>query len=164
VTLGDTGEWQRQTFHLEDAYFGGRQALGADLRLFDNSNVDGKTNYFGRVWISKSAPSNQAPDLEGLGDLVIPLDHVLEKTVTTRDPDSDPLSLALEQEFPFVSFEDHGDGTGTLRLSPTADDLQPCPYYLRLVATDNASPALSDAITIRVLIYEHQTYLPLVLG
>jgi hypothetical protein len=163
VTLGDTGEWQRQTFHLTDAYFGGRQNLGADLRLFDYSNVDGKTNYFGRIWISKSAPTNQAPDLEGLGDLVIPLDHALEKTVIASDPDGDPLSLALEIEFPLVSFDDHGDGTGTLQLSPTASDLQPCPYYLRLIATDNGSPTLSDVITVRVSIYEHQIYLPTIL-
>jgi hypothetical protein len=32
VILQDTGQWKRHTFHLADAYFGGRQAGGADLR------------------------------------------------------------------------------------------------------------------------------------
>ena len=37
VELQNTGQWKRHTFHLTDAYFGGRQAGGADLRLADNN-------------------------------------------------------------------------------------------------------------------------------
>ena len=56
VDLQNTGQWKRHTFHLTDAYFGGREAGGADLRLADNGWIDGQTNYFGRIWISKVSP------------------------------------------------------------------------------------------------------------
>jgi hypothetical protein len=164
VILQNTGQWKRHTFHLTDAYLGGREAGGADLRLADNYWIDdGQVNYFGRIWISKSASGNQAPDLAELNDVELMVGQVIEIPVSTTDPDGDAILLSLERDIDFVTLTDHGNGTGVLRLAPTWADLQPCPYPLRIIATDTRNPALADAISLKVKILTHDVFLPIVL-
>jgi hypothetical protein len=159
VVLQNTGQWKRHTFHLTDAYFGGREPEGADLRLADNGWEDGLANYFGRVWISKSAPDNQAPDLAGINDVELMVGQVLDIPVSATDPDADPLLLSLDRALDFVTLTDHGDGTGSLHLAPTWADVQPCSYPIRMIAEDNS---LADAISLRVKILTHHVFLPVV--
>ncbi len=162
VQLQDTGRWRRHTFHLTDAYFGGRQNVGADLRLADHFWADGRTNYFGRVWIARSAPANQAPDLLAPADAVALVGRVTEIPLSAADPDGDPIALTLDQGPGFASVIDRGDGTGVLRLAPAGSDVQPCAYRLRLLASDTRDPALADAATIRVTLGQYAVFLPLV--
>ena len=181
VYLQDTGEWKRHTFHLTDAYFGGRESSGADLRLADNGWIDGQANYFGRVWISKEAPDNQAPNLAGLDDVELMVGQVLDIPVSATDPDADPLLLSLDRALDFISLIDNGDGTGTLHLAPTWDDtsgepsfgevlggmpramragqFQHCSYPIRMIATDSD---LADVIFLRMKILTHDIFLPVV--
>ena len=163
VMLENTGQWKRHTFHLTDAYFGGRQAGAADLRLADNDWVDGQVNYFGRIWITKSAPDNQAPDLAELTDVALMVGQVIEIPVSATDPDGNSILLSLDREFDFVTLTDNGDGTGILRLAPTWSDLQPCPYPIRVIAGDTGYPALADAISLQVEILAHDVFLPIVM-
>ena len=160
VELLNTGQWKRHTFHLTDAYFGGRQAGGADLRLTDNYWVDGLINYFGRIWISKSALENQAPDLVELNDVELMVGQVIEMPVSTTDPDGDSIFLTLDRAIDFATLTDNGDGTGVLRLTPTWSDVQPCSYSIRLIATDTRNPALADAVSLQVKILTHDVFLP----
>ena len=162
VMLQNTGQWKRHTFHLTDAYFGGREAVGADLRLSDTYWVDEQTNYFGRIWISKSAPDNQAPDLADLNDVEVWVGHEIRIAVSATDPDGDSISLTLDRDIDFVTLTDNGDGTGVLRFTPTSSDLQPCPYPIRIIATDTGSPALADAVSLEVKILTHHVFLPIV--
>jgi hypothetical protein len=162
VILQNTGQWKRHTFHLTDAYFGGREAGGADLRLTDNYWVDGLINYFGRIWISKSASGNQAPDLTELNDVELMVGQVIEIPVSTTDPDGDSILLTLERDIDFVTLTDNGDGTGVLRLAPTWFDLQPCSYPIRIIATDTGNPALADAVSRKVKILTRDVFLPIV--
>lgn len=163
VMLQNTGQWKRHTFHLTDAYFGGRQAGGADLRLSDTYWGDGQTNYFGRIWISKSAPDDQAPDLAGLNDVALIVGQVIEIPVSSTDPDGDSILLTLDRDIDFVTLTDNGDGTGILRLAPTWSDLQPYPYPIRVIAADTGNPALADAASLQVEILTYDRFLPLVI-
>lgn len=162
VMLQNTGQWKRHTFHLTDAYFGGREAGAADLRLADNYWVDDQINYFGRIWIAKSDPDNQAPDLAELDDVELMVGKAIEIPVSTTDPDGDGILLTLDRDIDFATLTDNGDGTGVLRLAPTLSDLQPCPYPIRLIATDTQNPALADAVSLQVKILTHNVFLPLV--
>jgi len=162
MELQNTGQWKRHSFHLADAYFGGRQADVADLRLTDNYWVDGQVNYFGRIWISKSALDNQAPDLSEVNDVVLMVGEVLEIPVSATDPEGDPISLTLDHNYDFVTLSDNGDGTGLLRLAPTGLDIQPCPYLIRIFATDTGNPALADSVSLTVKILAHDVFLPMV--
>jgi hypothetical protein len=163
VILHNTGQWKRHTFHLTDAYFGGREAAAADLRLADNYWVDGgQINYFGRIWISKSAPDNQAPDLAEINDVALRVGQVIEIPVSMTDPDGDPILLTLDRDIDFATVTDNGDGTGVLRLAPTGSDVQPCPYPIRVIATDAGDPALADAVSLQVDILTYDRFLPLV--
>jgi len=162
VTLQNTGQWKRHTFHLTDAYFGGRQAVGVDLRLSDTYWADGQTNYFGRIWISKSAPDNQAPDLADLDDVEVWVGHEIEIAVSATDPDGDSISLTLDRDIDFATLTDNGDGTGILRLAPTWSDTRRCPYPIRIIATDAGSPARADSISLQVRILTRDVFLPLV--
>ena len=164
VMLQNTGQWKRRTFHLTDAYFGGRQAGGADLRLADNYWADdGQINYFGRTWISKPVPGNQAPDLAGLNDVALMVGQAIEIPVSATDPDGDPILLTLDRHIDFATLTDNGDGTGVLRLAPTGSDLQTCPYPIKMIATDTSNPALADAVSLHVKILPQDVFLPLVM-
>ncbi|GAB4560159.1 MAG: hypothetical protein Kow0047_06620 [Anaerolineae bacterium] len=162
VQLHNTGQWKRHTFHLTDAYFGGRQNGGADLRLSDLLWADGRTNYFGRVWISRSAPGNRPPDLTAPANIGAVIGRVTEIPISAADPDGSTVALTVDRGTGFATLIDNGDGTGVLRLAPTEADHLPCPYRVRLLATDAGNPPLADAATIRVFLCEHQTFLPLV--
>jgi hypothetical protein len=163
VDLQNTGQWKQHTFHLTDAYFGGGEAGAADMRLTDNYWVDGQVNYFGRVWIARSDGGNQAPGLAGLTDVALMVGQVLEIPVSAVDPDGDALALTLDRAVDFVSLTDNGDGTGVLRLAPTWADLRPCPYPLRVIATDAVNPALADAVLLQVEILTYDQFLPVML-
>jgi hypothetical protein len=162
VVLQNTGQWKRHTFHLTDAYFGGRESEGADLRLADNGWVDGLANYFGRVWISKSAPDNQAPDLAGLDDLSLMVGQVMDIPIQATDPDADTILLSLGRSLDFATLIDHGDGTGILHLAPTWTDVQHCSYTIRVITSDTGVPDLADAVSLRVKILTHDAFLPIV--
>ena len=164
VQLGNSGQWQRHTFHLPDAYFGGRQNGGADLRLVDG--YDGVTNYFGRVWVSKTPPANQAPDLAGLNSVRLVAGDVANIPIAASDPDGSGLVLTLDQAPGFVALSDNGDGTGFLRLTPGTTDVRSCPYSLTVLATDTSSLPLADAVTFQITVasYLHRVLLPMVLS
>jgi len=155
-------QWKRHTFHLTDAYFGGRESGGADMRLSDGGWFDGQANYFGRIWVSKSSPVNQAPDLALPFSVRVRPGQVVDVPVSATDPDGNAISLAMDAGAALASLTDHGNGTGTLRLAPTAQDGGHCsPYYLRVIATDAGSPVLADAATLEVMI-PHAVFLPMV--
>ncbi len=162
VILQNTGQWKRHTFHITDAYFGGREAGAADMRLADNHWVDDQVNYFGRIWVAKSAPGNQAPDLAELNDVELMVGQAIEIPVSMTDPDGDAIILTLDRGIDFATLANNGDGTGVLRLAPTWSDIQRCPYSIRIVATDTVTPALADAISLQVKILTLDVFLPLV--
>jgi hypothetical protein len=162
VMLQGTNQWKRKTFYLSDAYFANRQQAGlADLRLVDG--YDGTTNYFGRVWVFKTNPASlHAPNLTGLADVRLLADHSLDIPITPTDPSAGVLTLRLDRAPAFASLIDHHNGSYTLHLAPTLAGVTGCTYRLRLIVTDNTSPALADAETIAVFIYSQAVFLPAV--
>ena len=62
------------------------------------------------------------PSLAELAPARLPALGVLELPVQATDPDGDPLTLRLVEAPDFAVLDDHGDGTGTLTLSPGATD------------------------------------------
>ena len=96
VSLQSTGQWKRASFHLIDAYFGGRQNGGADLRLADGAWQDGQTNHFGRIWISKSASSDQPPSLASPHLVGANVGQTIDIPVRATDPDGQPMTLSLD--------------------------------------------------------------------
>ena len=63
------------------------------------------------------AAVNDAPVLDPLGNLTVDENTLVTVAVAAQDPDGTPILTASNLPA-FASFEDHGDGTGTLRLSP----------------------------------------------
>jgi hypothetical protein len=89
--------------------------------------------------------------------------QAIEIPVSTADSDGDSISLTLERDSDFVTLTDNGDGTGVLRLAPTAPDVQPCPYSIRIIATDTGNPALADAVSLHVKILTQDAFLPVLM-
>jgi hypothetical protein len=50
-----------------------------------------------------------------------------------------------------------------LRLAPTWTDLRPCPYPIRIIATDTGNLALTDTVSLQVKILIHDVFMPLVI-
>ncbi len=160
VHLQNSGFWRKHTFHLTDAYFGGRQNEGADLTLTDLAWADGKSNYFGRVWIAKSASLNRVPDLIVPNRAMAILDQLVEIPISATDADGQPITLKLDRGVDFATLLDYGDGRGMLRLALSEADVHPCLYRVRLLATDSGNPPLSDAATIELTLGRYPIFLP----
>ena len=162
ISLQNTKQWKRVTFHLPDAYFANRQQNGlADLRLV--IGYDGITNYFGRVWVFKSDPASfHAPNLTGLHKLWLTPGKQVDILITPDDPGGGALTLNLDRSPAFASLSDNHDGTYTLHLQPSEADESACAYRIRLLVADTSIPALLDAETISVRFIQKVTLLPLV--
>ncbi|WP_013334633.1 CARDB domain-containing protein [Gloeothece verrucosa] len=84
--------------------------------------------------------TNRPPEIVELGNKTLNSGQILEIPISATDADSDPITLTAKGlpgfEIPsFATFIDNGDGTGLLRLTPTADDGGN--YTITLTATDN---------------------------
>jgi hypothetical protein len=150
VPLTDTKKWRRKTFCLPDAFFGGRQNYGADLRIGDDFAADKRINYFGRVWIWKSTPSNKQPALIRIDDVELVPNEIVEIPLITSDPDGQAVGLTLDPPFRFAKILAKPDGSRVLQLHPNPNDSRHLPYRVTVLATDNGTPALSDAATFLV--------------
>jgi hypothetical protein len=148
VRLQDSGLWKRQVFHLPDAFFGGRQNFDADLRLVSGTAGPSPANYFSRVWVSTSPLAGQPPDLTGWPDVEMAPGRTLGVGVTASGQDGNPPRLLLDRAPSFCRLVDYGNGTGVVLVSPTADDIRPCPYRIRVVAGDPGTPGSADAATL----------------
>jgi hypothetical protein len=88
---------------------------------------------------------NRAPEFVPIANQVVSRDQTIDVPVRVNDPDGNPVKLRIESAQPgypvpdFVSFTDHGDGTGTVRLRPLAGDRGD--YGLTLFATDDGDGA-----------------------
>ena len=152
VQLTDTLKWRRKTLRLPDAFFGGRQNYGADLRIGDDFAVDKRVNYFGRVWISKSAPSNKQPAVIRIEDVEVVPNKIVEIPLITSDPEGQAVELTLDPPYRFAEILAKADGSRVLQLHPDSNDSRNWPYRLTVLATDTGTPALSDAATFLVKI------------
>jgi uncharacterized repeat protein (TIGR02543 family) len=162
VSLQNTGQWKRMTFHLADAYFGGRQNGGADLRLSDAAWQDGQTNHFGRIWISKSAGSNQPPVLTSPHLAGANVGQTTEIPVRATDADGQALTLSLDRAPSFATLAPSGAGSATLRLAPTAADVRECAVFVvRILASESGASGLADAETVIVTVPAPQCALTL---
>jgi uncharacterized repeat protein (TIGR01451 family) len=66
--------------------------------------------------------ANNPPILAPIDDQVMDEGAILNIAVSATDPEADPITLVAADLPPFVSFTDHGDGTGTLILAPGFED------------------------------------------
>jgi hypothetical protein len=152
VRLMDSKKWKRKTFRLRDAFFGGRQNHGADLRLGDDYAVDKTANFFGRVWVSKTAPANKPPALIRVPDVETVPHRTVEIPLVSDDPDGQALTLTVDPPVRFARIVSKPGGARVLELRPDERDSRSCPYKVTVLATDDGTPALSDAMTVQVLV------------
>jgi uncharacterized repeat protein (TIGR02543 family) len=76
-----------------------------------------------------------------------------EIPVRAADPDGATLALSLDRAPSFVTLVDAGNGTGTLRLAPAADDVGACSnFVVRVLASEAGASGLADAETIMVAV------------
>ncbi|MEX2546446.1 MAG: PKD domain-containing protein, partial [Chloroflexota bacterium] len=68
------------------------------------------------------ANSNGPPTLTAIGDQTLDEGTTLDVALSALDPDTDPLVLSATGLPAFATFTDHGDGSGTLTLTPSFDD------------------------------------------
>ncbi|MAE66325.1 MAG: hypothetical protein CMJ18_18805, partial [Phycisphaeraceae bacterium] len=85
--------------------------------------------------------TNRSPQLTPVGNQEVARGEVVEIPVTATDSDGNAIFLTLDSNVPgfplpdFVTFTDHGNGTGTITLAPGFGDRGD--HTLTLVATDD---------------------------
>ena len=150
VPMGNTGLWKRTTFALPDAYFGGRENGGSDLRINDFNNA-GEIHYFSRIWISKSPPSSPILRLAPLEDIVVTPGSTIDLPLTVASSDGSPANLNLARAPGFASLQSK-NGAPVLHLTPSISDVQACPVAITILAQSDTGPSLPDATSFKVLV------------
>ncbi len=144
VQLEGTGQWKTHTFHLQDAYFGGRQNQGADFRLADGSLQ--YANSYGRIWISKAQPASVPSTLRALPDIRVNPGQVIELPIKLSSSGAAP-ELDLQSRASFANIRENANGTRFLRVAPSEADVQSCPYSARLVGDSEDACSLQITVT-----------------
>jgi len=101
---------------------------------------------------------NRAPVIEAIANVELARDAVREITVQAADPEGNPIAMLATSEQPgfplpsFMSFTDHGNGTGTLRIAPKVGDRGD--HVVRIIAADDGdggtSPVRTSSYTFNV--------------
>ncbi len=84
---------------------------------------------------------NQSPVVDAIAPVTVARDQVVDIPVSASDPEGNPLTLTAENEQPgfplpdFITFTDHGDGTGVLHVAPGVGDRGD--YAVTVVVRDN---------------------------
>jgi hypothetical protein len=132
-------------------------AVGVNVNIASLAAGD----YNGLVTVSSAAATNEAtvtvnlhldqpnrpPVLNSIGDRSTDENQLLQFTVTASDPDGTTPALTTSALPTGASFDDHGDGTGTFRWTPTFD--QAGSYPITFTASDGSLTDTED-ITITV--------------
>ncbi|PYS37811.1 MAG: hypothetical protein DMG14_19975, partial [Acidobacteria bacterium] len=149
VTMGNTGLWKQVTFALPDAYFGGRETAGTDLRIDDLNNT-GEIHYFSRMWMTKSPPG-PVVRLAAVEDVVLTAGGLTNLPVTVSTSDGSAANLSLLRAPGFASLQS-ANGGFTLLLAPAVSDAQACAFLVTIIATNNTPSSLPDATSFKVLV------------
>ncbi|MCG8456095.1 MAG: Ig-like domain-containing protein, partial [Holophagales bacterium] len=97
-------------------------------------------------------PVADAPRLEPLDDLTLDEGAVLDLPILAVDPDGDAVVLSVSGLPAFASFEDAGDGSGTLHINPGFADAGVYPG----IEVSAADGGLLDTATFTLTVSDHQ--------
>jgi hypothetical protein len=80
-------------------------------------------------------------------------------SLSATDPDGDSLNYSIvQQNSPpsFVTITDNGDGTATLDISPSTDELSGT-HFVTIQVADDGTPSLSDQHTLEITVTQQAT-------
>ncbi len=94
------------------------------------------------IEVLADAPSNLPPVLALISPQTLTVGETQVVNISASDPDGDNLSLDIANLPTWANFVDNGNGTGTLTLTPGANDAGSTNVVV--TASDDGSPLLSD--------------------
>jgi uncharacterized protein (TIGR03437 family) len=159
-TPGNTGVWKRQTLYLPDAVFQKRLTGNSDLLIHDFNN-QGVVHYFNRVWITRTQPAGQPPQVTPAADTTVAAGTGADVPLTASSATGSPLPVALASKPGFASLQGSA-GAQSVHLVPTVTDARSCAdasgpnvtsspaYILTAVATDPANSPSTGATVFSV--------------
>jgi len=124
VVPQNTGQWKLATFNLPDALFEMREPPSTDLRI-DDYNTQGQTHYFNRVWITKSRPTGQPPQMPILPDVRLIAGSSRDIPINALDSSGKPLAVSLATAPGFASLQGAA-GSQKIHLAPSLADVRTC--------------------------------------
>jgi len=98
---------------------------------------------------------NNPPQLTAISDQMMDENTTLDVPATATDPDTDNITLSVNNLPSFGSFTDNGDGTGTISFAPMTGDAGVYPN-IEVVATDDGTPSLSDTVSFALTVNQAQ--------
>jgi len=158
----NTGQWKLATFHLTDALFDKRETPNTDLRI-DDFGSQSQPHYFNRVWITKSAPIGQPPQMPLQPDVSVPAGGTLDVPLNALDAGGKPLAVSLAKAPGFATLQGAA-GSQKIHLAPSVSDLRTCSdlkgpdvistpsYRISAVANDPSSTLGTGATSFSVLV------------
>ncbi|MBI3414497.1 MAG: HYR domain-containing protein [Verrucomicrobia bacterium] len=117
------------------------QGNGQDVVLISNGGVSASVPVDVQI-------SNDAPALVNPGAQSMLAGNSLDVTLTATDPNGNAIRLSLVSAPAFVTLTDNGNGTGTLHLAPSAQDVGA--FSAVVAAADNGLPPLGATQTFTI--------------
>jgi uncharacterized protein (TIGR03437 family) len=160
VASQNSGQWKLATFHLPDALF--QMRGGEDVRI-DDYNTQNQVHYFNRVWITKTAPTGQPPQLPITPDVSLPAGSTMDVPINAKDSSGKPLAVSLATAPGFATLQNSA-GVQKIHLAPSLADLRTCSdvtgpgvtstpaYHISVTANDPNSILGTGATSFSVLV------------
>jgi chitodextrinase/imidazole glycerol phosphate synthase subunit HisF len=136
------------------------KTLESNVSSYVDTDLLSNTTYFYKIEIFNEGGNvfteerqaktlNNNPVLAEIGDISMRYETTLQIPVVASDPDQENLSLTVSNSPSFVAFTDHGDGTGSLTLTPAIEDAG---FYEEIVISVADENNGYDADTISIVV------------
>ncbi|MFS8082051.1 MAG: fibronectin type III domain-containing protein, partial [Ginsengibacter sp.] len=133
---------------------------GADGVTYTDSSVNGNTQYSYKINaynthgvsdysnVATITTINNVPKLTPISDVALKNNQTATVNIVAKDDSTDHVTLTVSGLPSFATFVDKGNGTGTITIKPTINNLGA--YPVTVTATDNAGASASTVFNILV--------------
>ena len=107
-------------------------------------DANGRTSDVAKIILEydPTVPGNQSPVLADLNNQAVLEGDTLVVPIAANDPNGDNVTLSHSGLPSFATFNDNGDGTGSITFNPQAADAGT--HNITVTATDDGTPPLAD--------------------
>ena len=160
ATLVDNGNGTAVFTYTPD-YYGKTRLVSVTFRAYDGFAIDKEV-----VLIQIYDAGNQRPYFDSIPTPSVVEGQTLVQGLSAKDPDRDPITLAIDQTTPLpanASFLDLGLGLGAITFSP--DFNQSGLYDIRVIAADGPlanSTTFADTILVTFTVVEFGNHAPVI--
>ena len=136
------GQTQPDATSYVDTTVSGTTQYAYKIAAFNSHGVSAYSN------VALITTLNKAPQIAAISDVIIKYNQTATVNITATDDSTDKITLTAANLPSFAKFTDKGNGTGTITVTPGANNVGA--YLITVTATDNSNASASTSFNILI--------------